>query len=136
MLIPINNGLELEKYKWTQNHKDITIIIPITENISRKDITIKFNHNKLYVNILGCVIINGDLFGNVITDNCTWIMDGNDLIIELDKKKFDEWWKYAIEGEPEIDLSKIVTDKGSYEYMDQDTRMTIEKMIQEQKLNK
>lgn len=136
MLIPINNGLELEKYKWTQNHKDITIIIPITENISRKDIIIKFNHNKLYVNILGCVIINGDLFGNVITDNCTWIMDGNDLIIELDKKKFDEWWKYAIEGEPEIDLSKIVTDKGSYEYMDQDTRMTIEKMIQEQKLNK
>ena len=136
MLIPINNGLELEKYKWTQNHKDITIIIPITENISRKDITIKFNHNNLYVNILGCVIINGDLFGNVITDNCTWIMDGNDLIIELDKKKFDEWWKYAIEGEPEIDLSKIVTERGSHEYMDQDTRMTIEKMIQEQKINK
>ena len=136
MLIPINNGLELEKYKWTQNHKDITIIIPITENISRKDITIKFNHNKLYVNILGCVIINGELFGNVITDNCTWIMDGNELIIELDKKKFDEWWKYAIEGEPEIDLSKIVTERGSHEYMDQDTRMTIEKMIQEQKLNK
>ena len=63
-------------------------------------------------------------------------MDGNDLIIELDKKKFDEWWKYAIEGEPEIDLSKIVTERGSHEYMDQDTRMTIEKMIQEQKINK
>ena len=129
----INNGLELENYKWTQNHKDVTIIIPITKNIKSKDISIKFSHNKLYVNILDSTIIDNELFGLVIKDNCTWMIDNLDLIIELDKKKFDDWWKYAIKGEPEIDLSKIITENTS-EHLDQETKSSIDKMIYEQSI--
>ena len=129
----INNGLELENYKWTQNHKDVTIIIPITKNIKSKDISIKFSHNKLYVNILDSIIIDNELFGLVIKDNCTWMIDNLDLIIELDKKKFDDWWKYAIKGEPEIDLSKIITENTS-EHLDQETKSSIDKMIYEQSI--
>jgi len=135
-LQPINNGLVLENYKWTQNHKDISIFIKLPKNIRGKDVDVKFNHDRLYVNIRGQdkPIINGQLFSLVKSENCTWLIDDGELIIELDKKKFDEWWKCVIIGEPIIDLAKIITEQGSVSDLDQETRMTIDKMLYEQKI--
>ncbi len=61
-LVPVNNGLILENYRWTQNHKDISIIIPLESDTRTKDIEIKFNPTTLNVKIKGQEIINGKLF--------------------------------------------------------------------------
>jgi hypothetical protein len=137
---PVNNGNVFDNYYWTQNHKDVSIHIPLQKNIRCKDIEVKFNPLHLYVKIRDqdSPVINGNLFSKVKAENCTWIIenscDSYELIVELDKKKFDEWWKYAIEGEPQIDLSKIVTGQGSIDDLDQETRMTIDKMLYEQRI--
>ena len=132
-LFPINNGLVLENYRWTQNQKDVSITIPIESNTRTKDIEIKFNPTTLNVKIKGKEIINGELFSVIKSENSTWLIDDSELVIELDKKKFDEWWDCALKGEPKIDLSKIVTEKGSLDDLDQETRMTIDKMLYDQK---
>ena len=137
---PVNNGNVFDNYYWTQNHKDVSIHIPLQKHIRCKDIEIRFNPKNLYVKINDhdSPIIDGDLFSLVKSENCTWFIENScdvyQLIVELDKKKFDEWWKYAIKGEPEIDLSKIVTGQGSIDDLDQETRMTIDKMLHDQKI--
>ena len=137
---PVNNGNVFENYFWTQNHKDVSIHIPLQKHIRCKDIDVKFSPNKLYVKIRDqdSPVIDGELFSIVKSENCTWYIENScdtyELIMELDKKKFDEWWKCAIKGEPEINLSKIVTGQGSLDDLDQSTRMTIDKMLYEQKI--
>ena len=97
----------------------------------------KFNPTHLYIKVKDEVIIDKDLYSIVKSENCTWIIDeisgGKELVVELDKKKFDDWWKCALIGEPEIDQSKIVTEQGSLKDLDQETRMTIDKMLYDQK---
>jgi len=139
-LPPVNNGFVLDNYRWTQNHKDVSLHIPLQKHIKCKDIDVRFNPTRLFIKIRDqeSPIIDGDLFSIVKAENCTWLIENScdtyELVVELDKKKFDEWWKYAIKGEPEIDLSKIVTGQGSLDDLDQETRMTIDKMLYEQKI--
>lgn len=133
-VLPINNGFELDTYKWTQNHKDIVITIPISDSIKSKDIQIVFKPNALKVKVKESTIIDGDLFSNIKVENSMWLIDDTELVIEMDKKKFDEWWKCAIIGEPKINLSKIITGQGSLDDLDQSTRMTIDKMLYDQKM--
>ena len=131
---PINNGNEFETYTWTQNHKDVQFSIKLPLSTKTKEIDITFGIKSLKIKVRDEIIIDGNLFSFVKVENCFWMIDDNMLIVELDKKKFDEWWEYAIEGEPHIDLGKIITPKGSLDDLDQETRMTIDKMLYEQKI--
>ena len=136
-LEPVENGFEFENYKWTQNAKDVSLHIPISKNIKSKDINIDFNPTKLYVSIGNeTPLFNGELFGIIKTENCTWFIndDGKkrELVVELDKKKFDEWWGCVLKGDPEIDQSKIRPPNASISDLDQETRATINKMMYDQ----
>ena len=39
---PINNGNEFETYKWTQNHKDVSIFIYLKDKLKPRDIQVNF----------------------------------------------------------------------------------------------
>jgi hypothetical protein len=137
-LTPNNdNGYDFETYKWTQNAKDLSLYIPIPENIKGKDIIIDFNPTKILVGIKGSQpIFDGELFSIIKTDNCTWLINSDDgkreLVVELDKKKFDEWWPCVMKGDQEIDLSKVRPPNANISDLDQETRATINKMMFEQ----
>jgi hypothetical protein len=136
-LAPNNdNGYDFENYKWTQNAKDLSLYIPISENIKGKDIIVELNPTKILVGIRGSEpFFNGELFSVIKTDNCTWLINSDDkreLVVELDKKKFDEWWPCVMKGDPEIDLSLVRPPNANMSDLDQETRATINKMMFEQ----
>lgn len=136
---PINNGNEFNTYKWTQNHKDVSIVIYLEKGLKPRDIQVNFFPNSISVfnKKNNSLLLSGDLYSIIKAENSLWYFDeDNNLVLELDKKKFDEWWKFALKGEPEINLQKIVTPNGSLEDLDQETRMTIDKMLFEEKMKR
>ena len=123
-LVPIGNGYEFSNYKWTQNAKDVSINIPI------------FSPNIISITINGQIFLEGELFSIIKSENSMWLIDSDnkkrELIVELDKKKFDEWWPCVLKGDTEIDLSKVRPPNANISDLDQETRATIGKMMFEQ----
>lgn len=136
-LDPIENGYVYDNYKWTQNAKDVSLYIPLDYNIKSKDLIIKFSPNHLFVGIKNQEpIFDGELFSVVKAENSTWLMNTDsitkELVIELDKKKFDEWWGSVFKGEQELDMSKIRPPTANITDLDAATRATIDKMLYDQ----
>jgi len=131
-----NNGYDFENYVWTQEAKGLSLNIPISESTKRKDINIIFNPNKISITINGHTFLEGELFSLIKTENSMWLIDTEnkkrELIVELDKKKFDEWWPSVLKGDPEIDLSLVRPPNANISDLDQETRATIDKMMFEQ----
>ena len=127
-----DNGYDFEHYKWTQAAKDVTLYFPIAENVKSKNISVDLNPDKISVKTNGSVIFEGELFIIIKVENCTWYIEKRELIVELDKKKFDEWWDVVIKGEPKIDLSLVRPPNANISDLDQETRATINKMMFEQ----
>ena len=131
-----NNGYDFENYVWTQEAKGLSLNIPISESTKRKDINIIFNPNKISITINGQTFLEGELFSLIKTENSMWLIDTEnkkrELIVELDKKKFDEWWPSVLKGDPEIDLSLVRPPNANISDLDQETRATIDKMMFEQ----
>ena len=72
-LIPnSDNGYDFEHYKWTQAAKDVTLYFPIAENVKSKNISVDLNPDKISIKINGSVIFEGELFGIIKVENCTW----------------------------------------------------------------
>ena len=132
-----DNGYDFSNYRWTQNAKDVSIFIPISDEIKSKDIKVVFSTNRLSVSIKGEMFFNGkttELTHLIKPDDCTWFIDERTLIIELDKKKFDEWWVCVMKGDPEIDASKIRPPNAQISDLDSSTRATIDKMMYDEQI--
>lgn len=130
-----DNGYDFEKYKWTQDASSVSLYFPISKNVRCKDISVEIHPNSIEVYIEGIVVFGGELFGTIKVDNCTWLINNDErreIIVELDKKKFDEWFPYVIKGEPVIDLSLVRPPQAQISDLDQETRATINKMMFEQ----
>merc|ERR1712063_27178 len=67
-------------------------------------------------------ILSGKLHGKVKPDDCMWTL--------VDNKK---WWSCIIEGDPNIDTKKIVPENSKLSDLDGETRMTVEKMMYDQR---
>jgi hypothetical protein len=135
---PIENGFEMAKYKWTQNARDVSLVVSLTLETKPKDIKINFTPNSISVKIFGDVIVEGPLLNTIKVETSTWYIfefEGKkNLIVELDKKKYDEWWSCVVRGHTQIDTAKIITENASASDLDQETRMTIDKMLYDEKI--
>ncbi|EPY36077.1 hypothetical protein AGDE_07094 [Angomonas deanei] len=79
-------------------------------------------------------LVDGELWAKVRADECMWtIEDGNTVVVTLYKKNEMEWWKTIIQGDPEIDLQKVVPENSKLDDLDADTRQTVEKMMFDQR---
>ena len=135
-LEPIENGYEFDNYKWVQNAKDVAIFIPISSDTKSRNIKVNFLTNKIHISVKEQVFFttSNELTHEIKPDNCTWFIDDDErgkrlLIVELDKKKFDEWWVCVNKGDPEIDASKIRPPNAQISDLDSSTRATIDKMM-------
>ena len=57
-------------------------------------------------------------------------------IFNLVKEKGMHWWKNVIDGDEEIDTTKIQPENSRLEDLDPETRQTVEKMMYDQHLMK
>jgi hypothetical protein len=134
LLVPIHNGGITDNYTWTQTAYDLTVIIPLPEKTSKKDILIQFKTNRLLVKIHDVIIVEGNLFADILNDSSMWYISNNKIEIELDKLKKHDWWKCVIQGHPEIDTTKVRPDSEHVTDLDSETRATIDKMLYDQQV--
>ncbi|CAG7884535.1 unnamed protein product [Brassica rapa] len=126
------NGLDFEKYSWTQDHEEVTITIPVPSGTNPRYVTCEFNTYRLKVCLQGGqhTIIDGALFGAVNPNDCFWYLEDEKVIwVLLRKQDWHGWWKYCMKGEPEIDTQKVDRKSSKLDELDPETRSKVEKMM-------
>lgn len=129
------NGLDLEKYSWTQQLPEVNITVPVPEGTKSRFVVCDIKKNHLKVGLKGQpLIIDGELYKPVKVDDCFWsIEDGKSLNILLTKHNQMEWWKSVIKGDPEVDTQKVEPESSKLSDLDPETRQTVEKMMFDQR---
>ena len=137
--VPVENGGSTDKYIWTQTAYDVSCIVDICKlaNISSfaiKNIKVDLTNDDLKIFHLNKLLVEGKFQHPVKVETSTWYKEETKIILELDKYKIQEWWSCFFLGDIEIDSSKIVPATEYVGDLDQETRMTIDKMMYEQKM--
>ncbi|KAL4282573.1 hypothetical protein GQ457_16G025310 [Hibiscus cannabinus] len=129
------NGLDLEKYSWTQTLQEVTVNVPVPSGTKSRFVVCEIKKNHFKVGLKGqSPIIDGDFFQAVKPDDCYWsIEDGCALSILLTKHNQMEWWKSLVKGDPEIDTQKVEPENSKLSDLDPETRQTVEKMMFDQR---
>ncbi|XP_006655942.1 protein BOBBER 1-like [Oryza brachyantha] len=129
------NGLDLEKYSWTQQLPEVTITVPVPQGTKSRFVVCDIKKEHLKVGLKGQPpIIEGELYKPVKVDDCFWsIEDGKSLSILLTKQNQMEWWKSVVKGEPEVDTQKVEPENSKLSDLDPETRQTVEKMMFDQR---
>lgn len=135
---PVGNGGTVDgKYVWTQTLQEVTVNVPLPDNTRGRDLDVKISKKHLKVGLKSKspeLIINAPLTNIIIMDDSCWtIEDGNQLVIILQKLNQMEWWDSACEGDPTIDVKKVVPENSKLDDLDGETRQTVEKMMFDQR---
>nr|CAD1826817.1 unnamed protein product [Ananas comosus var. bracteatus] len=118
------NGLDLEKYSWTQTLHEVNVSIPVPKGTKSRLVTCEIKKNHLKVGLKGQPpILDGELYQSVRPDDCFWsIEDEKSISILLTKQNQMEWWKSVVKGEPEIDTQKVEPENSKLSDLDPETR--------------
>ncbi|KAJ0251530.1 Protein BOBBER 2 [Hirschfeldia incana] len=129
------NGLDFEKYSWTQNLQEVTITIPVPSGTKSRSVTCEIKKNRVKVGLKGQdPIIDGEFFNAVKPDDCFWNIEDQKVIsVLLTKQDQMQWWKYCVKGEPEIDTQKVEPESSKLSDLDPETRSSVEKMMFDQR---
>lgn len=102
------NGAIREKYSWSQTIMDLDVTIKLPPDIkSSKDLKVTINPGDVCVaRSNGDIIIKDTLPFKIKTIESFWSISENRLLMHLEKLK-ERWWNKFLNGEEEIDLSKI-----------------------------
>ncbi|EEF48949.1 nuclear movement protein nudc, putative [Ricinus communis] len=129
------NGLDLEKYSWTQTLQEVNIQVPVPPGTKSRFVVCDIKKNHLKVGLKGQPpIIEGELYKPIKVDDCYWsIEDQNTISVLLTKHDQLEWWKCLVKGDPEIDTQKVEPENSKLADLDPETRQTVEKMMFDQR---
>ncbi|CAH8317875.1 unnamed protein product [Eruca vesicaria subsp. sativa] len=129
------NGLDFEKYSWTQNLQEVTVTVPVPSGTKSRSVTCEIKKNRLKVGLKGQEpIIDGEFFSTVKPDDCFWNIEDQKVIsVLLTKQDQMQWWKYCVKGEPEIDTQKVEPETSKLSDLDPETRSSVEKMMFDQR---
>eukprot|EP00811_Abedinium_folium_P001883 NODE_11726_length_1268_cov_9.448729.p1 GENE.NODE_11726_length_1268_cov_9.448729~~NODE_11726_length_1268_cov_9.448729.p1 ORF type:complete len:333 (-),score=97.56 NODE_11726_length_1268_cov_9.448729:270-1184(-) len=124
------NGATTEKYDWTQSIYELTLEVALAESTTAKDLEVDISATRLAVRCKGQEVLSGKLHEKINTEECVWHLDGNKLVITFDKLR-QTWWKCVLEGDEEIDTSKVESTRTMDEY-DGETQGAIRKIMFDQ----
>ncbi|CBZ24905.1 conserved hypothetical protein [Leishmania mexicana MHOM/GT/2001/U1103] len=130
------NGFAYEKYIFSQSLQEAEVRVPLPAvNVKGKQVSIVITSNHLTVGMKGQPpIVDGELYSKVHAEECMWtIEDGHTVVVTLYKVNSMEWWKTIFQGDPEIDLQKVMPENSKLDDLDSDTRQTVEKMMYDQR---
>lgn len=131
------NGAVHANYSWTQTLSEVSVVVPVPLDlvpIKGKDCRVLIKKNSLSIAVAGRdEILGGLLYAPVRVDDCVWnLVDSNTLEVSLTKVDSMKWWPCVVQGEPEIDTSKIEPEPSSLHDVDPEMRSTVEKMMFDQ----
>ncbi|XP_062222039.1 protein BOBBER 1-like [Phragmites australis] len=117
------NGLDLEKYSWSQELSEVNITVPVPQGTQSRFVVCEIEKNHLKVALKGQTpIIDGELYRPVKVGDCFWnIEDGKSLSILLTKQNQKEWWACVIRGGLELDIKKVKIMPSKFSELDLDS---------------
>jgi hypothetical protein len=130
------NGADLGKYSFTQTLSEVEVRIPLPRVVKPKQLEVGIAQQALKVRFAGdsTYIINGPLTHKIKVDDSMWTLDeGKTIVLQLIKFNQQEWWKTVMEGDAEIDVTKVVPENSKLDDLDGETRQTVEKMMYDQR---
>lgn len=108
------NGSKTDTYYWTQTLEELTIFIPLPQDITKKQLNVNIGADKIHVSTKDSnkVFIAGDWSDKISIDDLNWCIssDKNRKIMEIYVTKWRNtmtWWDSVIKSEPKIDTQKI-----------------------------
>ncbi|ODN78022.1 hypothetical protein L202_05107 [Cryptococcus amylolentus CBS 6039] len=122
-------------YKWTQELGTATVTVPLPEGTRGKDLIVEIKRTTLKVQLKKeeDAILQGQLFADVVVDDCSWTIDSSILTIELEKLSShigkSQWWPHILTHHPKIDTKKIKPENSQLSDLDPATRGMVEKMM-------
>ncbi|KAI3655929.1 hypothetical protein MP638_002634 [Amoeboaphelidium occidentale] len=121
-------------YKWKQTLQDVDVIVPVPKGTKSKQLNVQILKKKLVVGLKGQeAIIDGELCKEVKLDDSTWLIDGDEVHIHLEKVNQMQWWENVITTHPKIDTTKIQPENSKLSDLDGETRSVVEKMMFDQR---
>jgi len=132
---PLGNGGKTDKYTWTQTLSALEVYVHVRPGVKAKQIVCDIGTDSLKVGIKGEeLIIKGKMHAKVKPDDCMWTLLDNKIVqITLEKLDGMKWWNCVMQGDAEIDTKKIVPENSKLSDLDGETRMTVEKMMYDQR---
>lgn len=124
------NGAVTDRYYWSQSLREITLEVEV-EECRAKDIQVDCTATRLTIRCKGNTVLEGKLHEKIVTDQTMWHLDnGNQIVLSLEKQR-ETWWKCVLEGDQEIDTSKVESTRAMDEY-DGETQGAIRKIMFDQ----
>jgi hypothetical protein len=132
---PEGNGGSTERYTWTQTLTNLEVFVTVPPGTRAKQITCDIGVEKIKCGIKGQeLILDGKMHGKVKPDDSMWtLLDGKTIQISMEKLDGMKWWSTVMEGDEEINTRKIVPENSKLGDLDGETRMTVEKMMYDQR---
>jgi len=124
------NGAVTEKYHWSQSIAEVTVEVEVEKDCRAKEIEVDITPTRLCVKAKGKVYLEGKLHEKVTCDQCMWHLDDGKVVISLEKQR-QTWWKCVLEGDEEIDTTKVESTRTMDEY-DGETQGAIRKIMFDQ----
>ena len=139
--IPIGNGGITSQYSWTQSLDEVTVSIPLPVGTKSRDIQCTFGCTDLRVhvgskvdepNASSPVDVQGKLYAKIKSNESLWSLESSGsssptLVISLEKVTAT-WWKTVLQGDSEIDTTKVDSTMKIHEY-DESTQAAIRKVM-------
>eukprot|EP00931_Biecheleriopsis_adriatica_P088746 TRINITY_DN62996_c0_g1_i1.p1 TRINITY_DN62996_c0_g1~~TRINITY_DN62996_c0_g1_i1.p1 ORF type:complete len:344 (+),score=98.27 TRINITY_DN62996_c0_g1_i1:48-1079(+) len=128
------NGAITDKYYWSQSLQEVTVEVTM-EPCKASDVDVDITATRLCIKRQGETVLEGKLHEKVATEDTVWhLEEGHQVILSLQKSR-ETWWKCVLEGDPEIDTTKVESTRSMEEY-DGETQGAIRKIMfdQNQKL--
>ncbi|GLE01324.1 hypothetical protein PINS_up010154 [Pythium insidiosum] len=124
--LPIGNGGITDKYTWTQTLEDVTVLVPVPEGTSAKQIECDIRPQRLRVavrsssthsiNNPSVVLLDGEFPEKIRADESLWSLEnGHTLQLSLEKIR-QTWWASVLRGDAEIDTSEVDSTRAIGEY--------------------
>lgn len=129
------NGAVTDKYYWSQSLSEVTVETEVDADSKASDVQVDITATRLSVKSRGRTVLEGKLHEKVGIEDSIWSLeDGCKVIMTLQKHR-ETWWKCVLEGDPEIDTTKVESTRSMEEY-DGETQGAIRKIMfdQNQKL--
>ncbi|KAL9956073.1 hypothetical protein ACROYT_G037495 [Oculina patagonica] len=122
------NGAVLDRYSWSQTIHDIEVKIPVPSSVTKgRDVgvEIKSSHLKVWLKKGGSpepgsnVLVDGKLQWSVKCEDSMWLLEsGKHIIVNLDKTE-ERFWTAVLEGDAEIDKTKVDTTRDISDFDEQ-----------------
>jgi hypothetical protein len=108
-------GGTCERYAWTQDEREICVLIDCEASATSRDVRVEVTSSRLVVVVCGKTILDGELTRRVVADECLWEMERTvegkkriTITLIKQKKTYAKFhWPSVCVGEPTVDVEKF-----------------------------